>query len=216
MQEITLFIADDHPIFRRGVVEVAHSHPGLRVVGEAGDGKSALEKIRELKPQLAILDLDMPGLGGLEVAKALAANPPSPPVIILSMHKTPLAFHQVMEAGIPGYVVKDNACEDLVAAIQSVAAGRPFVSPSLSVHMLAKAHQRKCLAAEKPGLEDLTPSQRRILKMIAEDKTSKEIAEELGISFFTVEKHRANICERLRLSGSHSLLKFAFDNKLAL
>jgi DNA-binding NarL/FixJ family response regulator len=213
---ITVLIADDHPIFRKGLREVLSEDPAIKLVADVADGLAALQKIRELKPQAAVLDLDMPHMNGLQVAKKVSELKLPVAVVILTMHKEEMLFNEAMNAGIPGFLLKENAASDLLNCIHAVAGGQPFISPALSSFLLNRKMGARQLITEKPELEKLTPAELRILKLIAEDLTSKEIAERLGISAHTVENHRAKICERLNLRGSHSLLKFAYDNKSRL
>jgi DNA-binding NarL/FixJ family response regulator len=212
----TLLIADDHPIFRAGLREVIAQDESLVVVGEAVDGPSAFRQICELKPHAAVLDLDMPEMNGLEVARKVLARPVKVAIVILTMHKEARVFNEAIDAGILGYILKESAVDDLLECIRSVVQGRAFISPALSSFLLERKAQSEALVAEKPGLQTLTPSERRILALIAENLTSKEIAERIGISAHTVENHRANISRKLSLQGSHSLLKFAFDNRSRL
>ena len=213
---ITVLIADDHAIFRRGLREVLSEEPAIEVVAEVGDGAAALQKLRELKPRIAVLDLDMPQMNGLQVAKKISELKLPVAVVMLTMHKEEMLFNEAMNAGIPGFLLKENAASDLLACIHAVLAGQPFISPSLSSFLLNRRLGAQQLLEDKPELERLTAAERRVLKLIAEDLTSKEIAEQLGISAHTVENHRAKICERLNLRGSHSLLKFAYDYKSRL
>src|SRR5262245_45124869 len=213
---ITVLIADDHPIFRRGLREVVEEDQSVQVLAEASDGEEALRFITNSKPQVAILDQDMPGLNGLQVARAVRQRKLGTALIMLTMFKEERLFNEAIDAGFLGYALKENAAEDLLQCIHSVAQGAPFIAPSLSSFLLQRDARAKSLVIENPGLEKLTPAERRILKLIAEDFTSKEIGDHLGISFHTVENHRANICGKLHLSGSHSLLKFAFENKSRL
>jgi DNA-binding NarL/FixJ family response regulator len=213
---ITVLIADDHPIFRKGLKEVLSEDPTLRLVGEAGDGVDALRLIKDLKPRAAVLDLDMPKMNGLEVASKVSALKLPVALVILTMYKEERAFNEAIAAGVLGYVLKENAANDLLGCLHAVTVGQAFISPSLSSILLGRNARAQALLEEKPGLELLTVAERRILKLIAQDLTSKEIADQLAISFHTVENHRANICQKLNLRGSHSLLKFAFDNKAQL
>jgi DNA-binding NarL/FixJ family response regulator len=135
---------------------------------------------------------------------------------MLTMYKEEMLFNEAMNAGILGFVLKENAVSDLLGCIHAVVAGQSYISPSLSAFLLNRKVSAQKLLEEKPELEKLTAAERRILKMIAEDLTSKEIAERLDLSVHTVENHRAKICDRLNLRGSHSLLKFAYDNKSRL
>jgi len=213
---ITVLVADDHPIFRKGLCEVLSEDQSIKLVAEVADGAAALQKIRELKPQAAVLDLDMPQMNGLQVARKISELKLPVAVVMLTMHKEELLFNEAMNAGIRGFVLKENAASDLLGCIHAVVAGEAFISPSLSSFLLNRKTGAQQLLEKKPELDTLTPAERRILKFIAEDQTSKEIADRLGISVHTVENHRAKICERLNLRGSHSLLKFAYDNKSQL
>ena len=213
---ITLLIADDHPIFRRGLREVIEEDNSVKLVGEAQHGHAALQLIEQLRPSVAVLDHDMPRSNGLQVARAVRKQKLSTALVMLTMFKEERLFNEAMDAGFLGYVLKENAAQDLLNCIYAVAAGNPFITPSLSSFLLQRKAQAGALARENPGIEKLTPAERRVIKLIAEDFTSKEIADQLGISFHTVENHRGNISAKLGLSGSHSLLKFAFENKSSL
>jgi len=213
---ITVLIADDHPIFRKGLCDVLSEDPAIKLVAEVADGLAAFQKVRELKPHAAVLDLDMPHMNGLQVAKKISELKLPVAVVMLTMHKEEMLFNEAMNSGILGFLLKENAANDLLGCIHAVVGGQSFISPSLSCFLLNRKMGSQKLFEEKPELEKLTTAERRILKLIAEDLTSKEIAGRLGISAHTVENHRAKICERLNLRGSHSLLKFAYDNKSRL
>ena len=212
----TILIADDHPIFRRGLRDVVKEDASVKLLGEAGDGAEALRLAGELRPQVVVLDHDMPKMNGLQVAQAVRRQKLALGLVMLTMFKEERLFNEAMDAGFLGYVLKENAASDLIECIHAVAAGRAFISPVLSPYLLERGRRAAALASQKPGLDQLTPAERRILKLIATDFTSKEIADQLGVSFHTVENHRSNISAKLGLSGSHSLLKFAFDNKSSL
>jgi DNA-binding NarL/FixJ family response regulator len=213
---IKVLIADDHPIFRKGLCEVLSEDPAIHLVAEVADGLAALQEIRQLKPHAAVLDLDMPQMNGMQVAKKVSELKLPVAVIMLTMHKEEMLFNEAMNAGVLGFILKENAASDLLGCIHAVVGGDSFISPSLSSFLLNRKTDAQKLIEEKPELQKLTAAEQRILKLIAEDLTSKEIAERLGISPHTVENHRAKICERLNLRGSHSLLKFAYDNKSRL
>jgi DNA-binding NarL/FixJ family response regulator len=210
---VTVVIADDHPIFRRGLCEVIDEDACVKLAGEADHGQAALQLIQQFTPTVAVLDHDMPRLNGLQVARAVRQQKLGTALIMLTMFKEERLFNEAIDAGFLGYVLKENAAQDLLNCIHAVAAGNSFISPSLSTFLLQRHVRGNTLAIENPGLEKLTPGERRIIKLVAEDFTSKEIAEQLGISFHTVENHRAHISTKLGLSGSHSLLKFAFEHK---
>lgn len=216
MNPLTLVIADDHPIFRAGLRAVLARSPEIQVVGEAGDGTEALELVNRLHPAVAIVDIDMPRCDGLRFAAAIRDAKSPVKVVVLTAHPQKEMFDAFIDLGVAGYVLKENASSELIACLKAIAAGDPYVSPSLTRHLLRRRQAADQLRSERPGIDRLTPSERRILRLIAEDKTSKEIASMLGVSPNTVDNHRANICEKLGLRGTHSLLKFAFDNKSRL
>jgi DNA-binding NarL/FixJ family response regulator len=213
---LKILIADDHPIFRRGLCDVIQADPGLRLVGQAGNGEEALKLIDELQPDVAILDVHMPKLTGLQAAGRLLEQKSPVRLVLLTMHEDEDLLNEALNLSIPAYVLKENAVEDLIAAVRRVAEGRTFISASLSGLLLRRRAQADALRREKPGLGSLTPTERRILQLIAQDKTSKEIAAVLGCAVRTVETHRQNVSQKLGLIGSHSLLKFAYDNKSSL
>lgn len=211
--KIKILIVDDHPLFRRGLREVIQESPKFTVVAEAGDGGEALKMIAELKPQIAIVDIDMPQLNGLQLARAIRKMALPVTIVFLTMYKEEDMFNAAMDLGVKAYVLKESAADDILTALEKVAHGDTFVSPAIYGMQQRRAERARQLLLSKPQIDNLTPTERRILKLIAEDRTSKEIADLLGISVRTVENHRLNICHKLNLHGSHSLLKFAFDNK---
>ncbi len=213
---LRILIADDHPIVRRGLCDVIESDANLKLVGEAGDGEAALQLVDECRPDIVIFDVHMPKLTGLQAAQKLAARKLAVRIVLLTMHEDEELLREAMRVGVQAYVLKENAVEELVQAVQAVAAGRTFISASLSAMLLRRQERDEAASREKPWLETLTPSERRILRLIADDKTSKEIAAVLGCAVRTVETHRQNMSTKLGLSGSHSLLKFAFEHKASL
>jgi DNA-binding NarL/FixJ family response regulator len=212
-EEIKIVIADDHPIVRQGLRQMIEADPNLTVTGEAGDGEAVLRLIETEQPDVAVLDIDMPQMGGFDVVRELRRQRIDVRIIFLTMHSEEEIFQTAMDLGVSGYVLKDSATTDIVAGIKSIAAGKPFISPAMSALLLNRRRRAEKLASKKPALESLTPTERRILKLIAEDKTSKEIAEELFVSHRTVHAHRANISNKLNLSGNLALVKFAITNK---
>lgn len=215
-KEIRIVIADDHPVFRRGLCMVIASDPGLKVVGEAENGDEALTRISESRPDVALLDIDMPGQSGFDVARQLQSLRIRPAIIFLTMHEDEALFNSAFDLGAQGYLLKDSAVSDIVAGIKTVVSGRNFISPSLSTFLVNRARRATTLAEHKPSILDLTPTERRVLKLIAEDNLTSEIAAKLGISLRTVENHRAHICQKLELHGPNALLKFALTHKSEL
>ncbi len=211
-----ILIVDDHPLFRGGLRQVILDDRRFELTGEEADGEAALKFIQEKKPDIAVLDLKLPGLTGLEIAHKLQAARSPTRVIILTMHNEEELINRALDNGVMGFVLKENAVEEIVNAISAVAEGEHYFSPAVSGHLVRRRHRAESLAKEKPGLDDLTKAELRVLKLIATKKTSKEIAAELFISPRTVEAHRANICTKLELHGSHSLLQFALENRSLL
>ena len=209
---LSIVIADDHPVFRHGLRHIIEGESGFEVVGEAGDGQSALEMIRALRPAIAILDIAMPQLDGLVLARELLAAGSSVQIIFVTMFREERLFTKALEAGVKGYVLKDSAATDIVSCIKAVAAGQHYASPGLTTYLVKRVRRA---AADQPrsGVEDLTPTERRVLSLIGDYKTSKAIAEELFISPRTVDTHRNNICQKLGIHGSHALMKFALGQK---
>lgn len=216
MTPVTLIIVDDHPIFRTGLKEVLERQDDVRVVGEAGDGAEALALIQAARPDIALMDIDLPKLDGLQVVSRVRELGLPTRIVVLTAHKQPEFFNAFMDADVAGYLLKENAATELIACLRSVARHEPYVSPSLTRMLLARRESAAELRRQRPGLHLLTPAESRILKLIAEDKTTKEIASMLGISPNTVDNHRANISQKIGLQGTHSLLKFAFENKSRL
>src|SRR4051812_9191540 len=186
---IKVLIADDHPIFRKGLCEVIAEDAALELVKEAGNGEEALRLIESLQPHIAILDVKMPKLSGLQVSRALWERHSPVKVILLTMHEDEDLFNEAMNLGVSAYVLKENAVSDLLQAVHAVANGKTFLSPSLSNLLLRRASESALLRKAKPGLDLLTGTERKIVKLIAEDKTTKEIADVLGISARTVDTH---------------------------
>jgi len=215
-EEIRIVIADDHPVVRQGLRLMIETDRALKVVAEAGDGQTALDEIQRLRPQVAVLDIDMPLMDGFTVAREIARLKLPVEVVFLTIHREEELFQAALDLGALGYVLKDSAATDIIAAVKAAAAGQPYLSPALSPYLLKRSQSAAALTKAKPGINDLTPTERRILKMVAEEKTSKEIAEELFISPRTVETHRTNIARKLELHGSLALIKFAVAHKSEL
>jgi two-component system, NarL family, response regulator DegU len=206
-------MADDHPLLRRGLRQTIESEAAFEVIGEAANGIEALRLIEHHQPQIAILAVSMPEMSGFDVALEIQKRKMDVSIIFLTMHKDKTMFNKGMGLGAKGYVLKDTALDEIVGAIKSVAKGHRCISAPLSSYVLQRMDRAELLAKQTPGLNDLTPTEKRILKLVAEYKTSKEIAEELHIHYRTVDNHRTNISNKLGLQGSHSLLKFAIEHQ---
>ena len=210
---ITVVIADDHPVFRRGLRMIIQSDQQLKIIAEADDGKAALELINQSTPDVAVLDVNMPEMTGFEVVRELRKTKLATEFIFLTMHKDEAMFNTALDLGVKGYLLKESAIDDIAAGIKAVAAGENFISPALATFLFNRSRRNATFVAAKPTVNDLTATERRILKLIADDKTSREIADQLSISVRTVERHRQNICDKLEIHGSNALMKFALANK---
>ena len=208
--DVTILIADDHPIVRSGLKLVFAREPSLKIIHEADNGETALQLIRQSKPDVAILDVEMPVLDGFAVAQKIMDEAPTVQCIFMTMHKDAQTFDRAMDIGVNGFVLKENAITDIVNAVRAVVEGKHYISPLLSDYLMQRTHSSIPAPAT---INDLTPAERNILKLIADQKTTKTIADELFISPKTVEKHRSNICSKLNLHGAYALLKFAIENK---
>jgi DNA-binding NarL/FixJ family response regulator len=216
MTKIRVMIADDHPIFSRGLRQVVLGDPTFELVAEAEDGEAALLHIQEQRPDVAVLDIDMPKKDGFDVVRAMEERKLSSGVLFLTMHKDEELFNGAMNLGVRGYVLKESAFSELVEGIKAVAAGGHFVSPSLSTYLMNRRKRHQALVEERPGLNELTASERRVIELIAAGMSTSEVARELCVSVRTVENHRAHICSRLNLQGRDALLRFALTHKSEL
>lgn len=215
-QEIRIVIADDHPLMRQGLRQVIEIEPNLKIVGEASNGNEALALIDELKPDVAILDVDMPHQDGFQVARSLLARKNPAAIIFLTIHSEEQMFHAALDLGAKGYVLKDSAIDDIVTGINEVVAGRAFTSLPMTTYFTGRQNYNHVPDEQQSGLRQLTATEYRILKLLADYKTNKDIAGELSVSPRTVETHRVRICQKLNLQGSHALMKFAAQYKSLL
>ena len=214
--KIRVLILDDHPLFRQGLRQVIVSDPRLEMAGETDNAEAALKLTQELNPDVVVVDINLPGMSGLDLAGILQTKKCKAGVVVLTMLKDEQVFNQAMSQGVKGFVLKENAVSEILNCIASVAEGEPYVSPSLSGFLLRRRNRAETLATRTPTLSDLTTAERRILKAIAQKKTTREIASELFVSPRTVESHRANISTKLSIKGANSLLQFALEHRDAL
>jgi DNA-binding NarL/FixJ family response regulator len=203
-----VLLADDHNLVRAGIRALLEAIPDLTIVGEAADGRTALELLGALEPDLALVDIAMPGLNGLELAERVARELPRTRLVILSMHGTPAHVAQALRAGVAGYLLKDAAAEELPLLLRAVARGETYLSPAISQQVVEGYLARKAPAAAGPA-EILTPRQREILQLVAEGKSTKEVAAALELSVKTVETHRAQIMDRLGIRDLAGLVRYA-------
>ena len=205
-----IVIADDHPIFRKGLAEIVREADPEAQIDQAHDGEEAIKMVNHSMPHLVILDLEMPRKNGMDAAREILDHHPSTKVVFLTMHNNRSAFDMAMEIGAMGYVLKENAESDVMNCLNEVWLDRHYVSPQLSEQM-HKARKGESSFHRKLSL--LSPAEKRILRHIADYKTSKSISEELFLSERTVQNHRLNIARKLDLRGSHQLLRFAIEYK---
>lgn len=214
-KKIRIVIADDHPIFRRGLNDILATESDLEVVGDAPNGARALELIQELAPDVAVLDIDIPVLDGLEVARILSDRRTDVKVIFLTIHRNRSLVRSMRRLGISGYVVKDAVTDEIVEGIRRVYEGETYVSKSLDRRGVAPAGDPSDSFFHEQ-LELLSEMEQKVLVEIARSRTNREIAEKHCISVRTVETHRYNICSKLGLKGPHALLRFAVSNRQAI
>ena len=208
-----ILIADDHPIFRSGLRQIIEADGSMSVISEADDGVSALRLIRQHSPDVVVLDINMPGLSGFDVVSSMRDERLSGEVVLLTMHNEEAMFAKAIHLGVRGYVLKDSATNDILNCLQAVRKGQNYSSAELTQYLFKKA-SGQTRAVE--GLASLTPTERRVLALIAQYLTSREIADQLGISVRTIENHRNNICAKVGVHGSHALMKFALQHQAEL
>lgn len=215
-KKIKIIIADDHPIFRKGLRKIIEADNEIEILGEAENGESALNKILDLKPDIALLDIDMPKLTGIQVLKELKKRKVNIKTIFLTVYSDESIFDEAMNLGILGYVLKDSAISDIINCIKSVADEKYYITPSLSDFLINIKNKLKRMEENKPALNRLTKTEMNVLSLLAEGKTSRQIGEKMFISHKTVDNHKANISDKLELRGMHILIKFAIENKAIL
>jgi len=213
---IRTLIVDDHPMFRQGLRQAIETDQRFDVVGESANGSDAIKEILALSPDIAVLDINLPGATGIEIAATLRDKSSPTRLVFLTMLQDEAIFNHAVTLGVQGYLLKDSGVVEIINCLISVMAGNVYVSPTLSNYLLKRHHKVTKLATHAPAIGDLTTAERRILKRIAEKKSTKQIAAEFNISPRTVETHRANICDKLDLKGNNSLLQFAIEHRDAL
>ena len=212
----TVLIAEDHPIFRRGLIDLIESDGVYEIVCKTDNGADALSSLIKCKPDVAILDISLPEMSGLDVVEKAKKENLKIKFIILTMYTDKEYFNKAMDLGVEGYILKENTEDNLLEGLKAVLSGNSYVSPMLSTYLLDKVRSASHSAQAHPTLKDLTPAEFNIVRLISENMTSKEIAKELFISHKTVENHRTNICAKLELKGKNQLIRFAVENKALL
>ena len=214
MGKVHIVLADDHAILRAGVRMLLESQPDLTVVGEAGDGAEALRLVKERRPELVVLDLTMPGTNGIEATERISREVPETRILVLTMHSDERIFHQVLQAGASGYIVKSAEPEDLFAAVRAVAAGDAYIHPALAGKLIDHYVRRGLSDDAEERAIHLTTREQQVCRLLAEGRTGKEVAELLQISPHTVERHRQKLMRKLGLHGRTALVKYAMQQGL--
>src|SRR6202522_4567847 len=206
---LRILLADDHAMVRKGFRLILETQPDMQIVGEAGNGREAVELAEKLQPDLEVMDVTMPELNGIEATRRLSTVAPRARVLALSMHKDSVYVREILRAGSRGYLLKDSVDTDLIAAVRAVAKGEGYLSPGVSDAVLTDYRRHVT-----DPLDLLTSREREVLQLIAEGKTNKEIATSLSLSVYTVEAHRGRLMEKLNLHSTGELVRFAVRNGL--
>jgi DNA-binding NarL/FixJ family response regulator len=216
MTSLRILVADDHDLMLRGLKSILETHVGWEICGEAHTGHEAVAKAEELKPNIAILDITMPELDGLEAARQIRKVSSKTEILVLSMHYSDQLIRDILEAGVRGYVVKTDSDRDLVLAVEALANHRPFFTPHATELMLSNLNSASGVQAfGSETLKDrLTVREREIIRLISEGQSSKEVASTLGISVKTADTHRANIMRKLQVHTVSELVRYALRNQI--
>jgi len=209
VSKIRVLLADDHTLIRAGLRRVVDAEPDLTVVGEASDGREAVAMAAKFKPEVAVMDIGMPNLNGIEASRQIRAELPDTQVVMLSMHSDEGYVLRALKAGAKAYLLKDSAEADLARAIRAAAAGKSFFSPAVGQVLLQDYMRTLQRTGGEDSYELLSPREREILQLVAEGKSSKDIANLLGLSVYTVETHRARVMQKLNLRGIPELILYA-------
>jgi len=211
MNPLRIIIVDDHAVVRRGVRALLESQPGWEVAGEAVTGREAVDLAKRLYPDIVVMDLSLPELNGLDAARQILKDSPRTEVLVLTMHHSEELVRNVLQAGARGYVLKSDADQSLIAAVESLRDHKPFLTSTVTEFVLDDYVHR---AEEDVNAGTVTPREREIIQLLAEGKSNKETASALSVSVKTVEAHRANIMRKLRLRSISDLVRYAIRNKI--
>jgi two-component system response regulator NreC len=209
MAKAKVLLVEDHVIVRQGIKALFSDEPDLEIVGEADDGRAALQSVSELEPDVVLMDISMPGLNGIEATRQIRQNHPEVKVVVLSMHSNEEYVFQVLRAGASGYVLKQSDSSEVLTAIRAALAGGSFLSPPISRTVIDDYVRRAEARGGDEDLELLTSREREVLQLLAEGLSNREIAEQLNISIKTVETHRSNMMGKLGVSSKTELVKYA-------
>lgn len=208
MSRIRVVIADDHPVFIQGLLTILKEEKNIEILGQASDGRTALTMIHKYKPDIAILDVQMPEPDGLQLAEILNSEGDPVKIIILTMFKEESIIKKVLDLGVKGYVLKENAIDDIIDSINIVYDGGIYLSDTVSE--IIRKSEDNLISGQ---VQILTPSEKRIMSLIGEGHSSKMIADRLFVSIKTIDNHRSNICKKLGITGTSALIKYALSKK---
>lgn len=212
---VSILIADDHDVVRRGVKSLLQTRPGWEVCAEAADGRTAVELAKKLKPQIAILDVTMPGLGGIEATRQILAARPRTEILILTMHESEELVEEILEAGARGFVLKTDTSRDLLRAVVALSEHRPFLTGTIAEMVLqGYLERKKRTRPSRPQAGILTAREHEVIQLLAEGKSNKEVATALGIATKTAEAHRINIMRKLNVHSIAGVVRYAVRNQL--
>ncbi len=215
MESLRLVVADDHDIVRRGLRDLLEAHVGWKVVAEATTGTDAVTKVREFSPDVAILDISMPSLNGLEATRRIIQSGSKTRILILTLHDSDTMITEMLDAGVKGYVLKSDAARDLFVAVEALQHGKTFFTSKVAEMILnGYLKKRKNPTATESGASHITPRQRDVLKLLAEGRTNSEAAAALGMSIDTVKTHRVALMRRLNCHSVTELVRYATRNKI--
>jgi two-component system, NarL family, response regulator NreC len=215
MSRIRVLIVDDHAVLRAGLRMLIGGQPDMEVVGEAADGEDAVQRVPELKPDVVLMDITMPGIGGIRAIEQIRRVHPETRVLVLTMHDVPAYLRSVLAAGASGYVVKRAADSELISAIRGVHRGRTVLDPALATRVVQGGLRRRSAAAQAAGPASvLSQREREVLELVAQGFTNQQIADRLGLSVKTVETYRSRLVEKLGLRSRADLVRYALDSGL--
>lgn len=212
MHSLRLVVADDHPLMRRGICDLLEAEPGWEVVAKASNGREAIDAVSKSKPDVLVIDLAMPELNGLTATREILRLFPKLGVVLLTMHNTDQSVREVLESGARGYVLKNDAEQDLVAAVKAVAAGKPFFTANITEIVLKGYLNRTATSEPAKALSGLTTREREVVQLLVEGKGNKDVALAMRLSVKTVEAHRSNINRKLAIRSTSDLVRYAVRN----
>jgi DNA-binding NarL/FixJ family response regulator len=211
---LRILVVDDHAVVRRGVRSLLESQPGWEIAGEATTGREAVELAKRLQPDVVVMDLSLPELNGLDATRLILRDSPRSEILVLTMHHSEELARNVLQAGARGYVLKSDADQSLIAAIESLRQHKPFLTSTVTDFVLDDYRRQAGTHSDEAAQTTLTGREREIVQLVAEGKSNKEAASTLGISVKTIEAHRANIMRKLRLHSVSDLVRYAIRNKI--